>query len=226
MTVPRSEPMTSTGSQFITPPSTWASPAIITGGSKPGMQALACNACVKLPFRCTAKVSCREIRRDAEIRSPKVLDSNGAELLLQKADHFFTPREGKKREGIVVNRVRLGERVPQSLLDLSIVDSSAMAAPMIAPMLQPPIKSIGIFASRSALTTPRCANPRAPPELSTRPTAEPCSNLASRATSSALLRRMWQMTSRRKRSCQRSMARPQLAPVSCSKRGQGDAAIG
>jgi hypothetical protein len=52
-----------------------------------------------------------------------------------------------------------------------------------APIEQPATLSIGTPASRSARNAPRCAKPRAPPPLSTRPTPCPLARRASRWTS-------------------------------------------
>ena len=52
-------------------------------------------------------------------------------------------------------------------------------------MLAPPIASTGMFSSRSARSTPRCASPRAKPPPSASPTAVPVRNRATRAKSPA-----------------------------------------
>ena len=57
----------------------------------------------------------------------------------------------------------------------AVVQPAATPAPMIAPMLVPPTRSIVTPASRSARTTPMWAKPRAPPPESTSPTAWPVS---------------------------------------------------
>jgi hypothetical protein len=67
----------------------------------------------------------------------------------------------------------------------------AWQAAMIAPMLEPPMKSIGIWASSSARSTPMWANARAPPPDSTSPTEVPAITRARCCQSRLALSRRW-----------------------------------
>ena len=86
----------------------------------------------------------------------------------------------KSERGFVATKLRRKRSIISSWLQ-----SAATPAPMIAPMLVPPTRSMGMPYSRSARTTPRCAKPRAPPPDRTMPMPRPVSSRATRAMSTA-----------------------------------------
>lgn len=99
----------------------------------------------------------------------------------QAATGYVRSKARFQLDAIVVENLATNESVVMWL------GSRAYRAEMKAPMLVPPTRSTGMPASSSALRTPTCANPRAPPPPKTTPTDRPVRCRARRATSERAL---------------------------------------
>src|ERR1700680_2301437 len=65
--------------------------------------------------------SCREIRRYAEERTPEILDTYAAEVLLKSPRYLFALNQREERQRVVIDRVRFHKRAAQPLSYLGVI---------------------------------------------------------------------------------------------------------
>src|ERR1700721_825154 len=63
----------------------------------------------------------RQVRRYAEEWTPEILDTYAAEVLLKSARYLVALEQREERQRVVIDRVRLHERVAQSLSYLGVI---------------------------------------------------------------------------------------------------------
>src|SRR5580692_11727507 len=63
----------------------------------------------------------REIRRYAEERTPEILDTCAAEVLLESPRHLVALDQREERQRVVVDRVRIHKRAAQPVSYLGVV---------------------------------------------------------------------------------------------------------
>ena len=172
-------------------PSISSSSSRRSGGAISGSDMLAPTASTIGPSRSitrrvAAQVDARAVERPRELLEPHV-----AEHALEHRLRLVPLDQRRARDRVVVDRV-----APHPLLVAARVHRArcrsprASRPPMNAPMLTPPTRSTITPASSSTSSTPRCANARAPPPLSTTPTRAPSAAArAIRATSPRARRR-------------------------------------
>src|SRR5580658_1539377 len=65
--------------------------------------------------------SCREIRRYAEERTPEILDTYAAEVLLESPRYLMALDQREERQRVVIHGVRLHKRAAQPLSYLGVI---------------------------------------------------------------------------------------------------------